>query len=175
MVPLREFEGLVKPDGVRLPVAKKRRRVKASLPPALNIIALTTFARACRAARSTRCCPMSPMNSASASQRRGFSAYSPSRSPVVSRHGRGCRHVRQGAADDRLPRLLGIANIPGRDVELVHVLFITRILAGIGSGGVFPVSLSLVQTSSDRTSARSRSADAGGLNGRQSARRHAPA
>jgi predicted MFS family arabinose efflux permease len=40
--------------------------------------------------------------------------------------------------------LLGIANILGAMSNSYYVLFITRILAGIGSGGVFPISLSLV-------------------------------
>ena len=40
--------------------------------------------------------------------------------------------------------LLGVANILGALSNSYYVLFITRILAGIGSGGVFPVSLSLV-------------------------------
>src|SRR5216117_649939 len=40
--------------------------------------------------------------------------------------------------------LLGLANILGAMATSFPLLFISRILAGIGSGGVFPVSLSLV-------------------------------
>src|SRR6267378_6021754 len=39
--------------------------------------------------------------------------------------------------------LLGLANILGAMATSFPLLFVTRILAGIGSGGVFPVSLSL--------------------------------
>jgi predicted MFS family arabinose efflux permease len=39
--------------------------------------------------------------------------------------------------------LLGVANILGALSTSVPMLFVTRILAGIGSGGVFPVALSL--------------------------------
>ena len=54
--------------------------------------------------------------------------------------------------------LLGLANILGAFSTSFSVLFATRILAGIGSGGVFPVALSLTSDLVGPRSARSRSA-----------------
>ena len=82
------------------------------------------------------------------------------------------RHVRQGAADDRLPGAARRRQHPRRDRELVLVLFATRILAGIASGGVFPVALGADQRSRRARQAPGRDRpDAGGLDDRQSAGR----
>jgi predicted MFS family arabinose efflux permease len=120
--------------------------VTSSLPPALNIIALTTFA----ASLSGRALdPVLPhiandfgVSIASAA---GFSAVFAFTFAIVQ--------PVLGAAADMFGKarlmtvclvLLGIANILGALSNSYSMLFITRILGGIASGGVFPVSLSLV-------------------------------
>jgi len=66
--------------------------------------------------------------------------------------------------------LLGLANILGALSSSFSLLFATRILAGIGAGGVFPISLGLTSDLVGRTGGRSRSGNAGGVDDRQSAR-----
>lgn len=117
-----------------------------TLPPALNIIAATTFA----ASLSGRALdPVLPhvaeefgVTIASAA---GFSAVFAFTFAIVQ--------PVIGAAADMFGKarlmtaclvLLGISNILGALSDSYSMLFITRVLAGIGSGGVFPVSLSLV-------------------------------
>ena len=70
--------------------------------------------------------------------------------------------------------LLGIANILGAISSSFPLLFATRILAGIGSGGVFPVALSLT---SDLVAPEKRQRDRAGTRGvaaRRSGYRHLP-
>src|SRR5207302_10275055 len=115
------------------------------LPPALNIIALTTFA----ASLSVRALdPVLPhvadefavSIATSASFAAVFAFTFAIVQPLV------------GAAADLFGKarlmilclaLLGLANILGAISTSFPLLFATRILAGIGSGGVFPVALGL--------------------------------
>ena len=55
--------------------------------------------------------------------------------------------------------LLGFANILGALSTSFPLLFASRILAGIGSGGVFPVALSLTSDLVARRNGRSRSGE----------------
>jgi predicted MFS family arabinose efflux permease len=119
--------------------------VNSPLPPALNVIALATFA-ASLSARALD--PVLPhvadefgVNIATAA---GFSAVFAFTFAIVQ--------PVLGAAADLFGKarlmvvclvLLGLANILGAISTSFPVLFATRILAGIGSGGVFPVALSL--------------------------------
>src|SRR5882724_2415585 len=66
--------------------------------------------------------------------------------------------------------LLGLANILGAISTSFPMLFATRILAGIGSGGVFPVALSLTSdlVAPEKRQVRDR-AHAGRIDDRQSA------
>ena len=88
---------------------------------------------------------MSPTNSASASR-------PPPVSPAVFAFTFAIVQPVLGAAADLFGKarlmivclvLLGVANILGAMSTSFPLLFATRILAGIGSGGVFPVALSL--------------------------------
>ena len=120
--------------------------MKASLPPALNIIALTTFAASLSGRALDPVLPhVADEFGVSIASAAGFSAVFAFTFAVVQ--------PAMGAAADMFGKarlmtvclvLLGIANILGAMSSSYYVLFITRILAGIGSGGVFPISLSLV-------------------------------
>ncbi len=116
------------------------------LPPALNIIALTTFAASLSGRALDPVLPhVADEFGVSIASAAGFSAVFAFTFAVIQ--------PAMGAAADMFGKarlmtvclvLLGIANILGAMSNSYYVLFITRILAGIGSGGVFPISLSLV-------------------------------
>ena len=118
----------------------------SSLPPALNIIALTTFAASLSGRALDPVLPhVADELGVSIATAAGFSAVFAFTFAVVQ--------PVLGAAADMFGKarlmtvclvLLGIANILGALSNSYSMLFVTRILAGIGSGGVFPVSLSLV-------------------------------
>jgi MFS transporter, DHA1 family, inner membrane transport protein len=120
--------------------------VTSSLPPALNIIALTTFAASLSGRALDPVLPhVADEFGVSIASAAGFSAVFAFTFAIVQ--------PVLGAAADMFGKarlmtvclvLLGIANILGALSNSYTMLFITRILAGIGSGGVFPVSLSLV-------------------------------
>ena len=118
---------------------------KHKLPPLLNIIALATFA----ASLSTR--SMDPLLphiaddlSVTVATAAGLSAVAAFSFAIVQ--------PLIGAAADLFGKgrlmlvclvLLGIANIVGAFCTSYTMLFVTRILAGIGAGGVFPVALGM--------------------------------
>ena len=118
----------------------------SSLPPALNVIALTTFAASLSGRALDPVLPhVADEFGVSIASAAGFSAVFAFTFAIVQ--------PVLGAAADMFGKarlmtvclvLLGIANILGALSNSYTMLFITRILAGIGSGGVFPVSLSLV-------------------------------
>lgn len=115
------------------------------LPPALNIIALATFAASLSARALDPVLPnvageFSVSIAAAASFASAFAFTFAVVQPVL------------GAAADLFGKarlmivclvLLGLANILGALSTSFSLLFATRILAGIGSGGVFPVALGL--------------------------------
>ncbi len=115
------------------------------LPPAINVIALTSFA----ASLSTRALdPVLPHVAAdfgvSIATAAGFSAVYAFTFAIVQ--------PAVGAAADLFGKarlmivclvLLGNRQHPRRAVDIIRLLFATRILAGIASGGVFPVALGL--------------------------------
>jgi predicted MFS family arabinose efflux permease len=120
--------------------------VTSSLPPALNIIALTTFAASLSGRALDPVLPhVADEFGVSIASAAGFSAVFAFTFAIVQ--------PVLGAAADMFGKarlmtvclvLLGIANILGALSNSYEMLFITRILGGIASGGVFPVSLSLV-------------------------------
>jgi predicted MFS family arabinose efflux permease len=120
--------------------------VTSTLPPALNIIALTTFAASLSGRALDPVLPhVADEFGVSIASAAGFSAVFAFTFAIVQ--------PVLGAAADMFGKarlmtvclvLLGIANILGALSNSYTMLFVTRILAGIGSGGVFPVSLSLV-------------------------------
>jgi predicted MFS family arabinose efflux permease len=115
------------------------------LPPAINVIALTSFA----ASLSTRALdPVLPHIAAdfgvSIATAAGFSAVYAFTFAIVQ--------PAVGAAADLFGKarlmiaclvLLGVANILGAMAGSFPLLFASRILAGVASGGVFPVALGL--------------------------------
>jgi predicted MFS family arabinose efflux permease len=115
------------------------------LPPALNIIALATFAASLSARALDPVLPhVAEEFSISIATAAGFAAVFAFTFAIVQ--------PLIGAAADLFGKarlmigclaLLGLANILGALLTSFSVLFATRILAGIGSGGVFPVALSL--------------------------------
>src|SRR5438067_11226392 len=115
------------------------------LPPVLNIIALTTFA----ASLSVRA--LDPVLPHVADEFAVSIATSASFAAVFAFTFAIVRPLVGSAADlfgkARLMifclALLGLANLLGAISTSFPLLFATRILAGIGSGGVFPVSLGL--------------------------------
>jgi len=119
--------------------------VNAPLPPALNIIALATFAASLSARALDPVLPhVADEFGVSIATAAGFSAVFAFTFAVVQ--------PVLGAAADLFGKarlmvvclvLLGLASILGAISTSFPVLFATRILAGIGSGGVFPVALSL--------------------------------
>lgn len=118
----------------------------SSLPPALNIIALTTFAASLSGRALDPVLPhVAQEFGVSIASAAGFSAVFAFTFAIVQ--------PVLGAAADMFGKarlmtvclvLLGIANILGALSNSYSMLFVTRILGGIASGGVFPVSLSLV-------------------------------
>jgi predicted MFS family arabinose efflux permease len=119
--------------------------VSSPLPPALNIIALATFAASLSARALDPVLPhVADEFGVSIATAAGFSAVFAFTFAVVQ--------PVLGAAADLFGKarlmvvclvLLGLASILGAISTSFPVLFATRILAGIGSGGVFPVALSL--------------------------------
>ena len=121
------------------------RQKDQHLPPAINIIALTSFA----ASLSTRALdPVLPHVAAdfgvSIATAAGFSAVYAFTFAIVQ--------PAVGAAADLFGKarlmiaclvLLGVANMLGAMAGSFPLLFASRILAGIASGGVFPVALGL--------------------------------
>ena len=118
----------------------------SALPPALNIIALTTFAASLSGRALDPVLPhIADEFGVSIASAAGFSAVFAFTFAIVQ--------PVLGAAADMFGKarlmticlvLLGVANILGALSNSYTMLFITRILGGIASGGVFPVSLSLV-------------------------------
>ncbi|HKS20352.1 MAG TPA: MFS transporter [Bradyrhizobium sp.] len=119
--------------------------MSASLPPALNIIALATFAASLSARALDPVLPhVADEFGVGIATAAGFSAVFAFTFAVVQ--------PALGAAADLFGKarlmvvclvLLGLANILGAISTSFPMLFATRILAGIGAGGVFPVALSL--------------------------------
>jgi predicted MFS family arabinose efflux permease len=119
--------------------------VNSPLPPALNIIALATFAASLSARALDPVLPhIAGEFSVSIATAAGFAAVFAFTFAIVQ--------PVLGAAADMFGKarlmvvclvLLGTASILGAMATSFPMLFATRILAGIGSGGVFPVALSL--------------------------------
>jgi MFS transporter, DHA1 family, inner membrane transport protein len=117
-----------------------------SLPPALNIITLTTFAASLSARALDPVLPhVAEEFSVSIATAAGFSAAFAFTFAIVQ--------PLLGAAADMFGKarlmticlaLLGVSCILGALANSFVMLFITRILAGVGAGGVFPIALSLV-------------------------------
>ena len=115
------------------------------LPPALNIIALTTFAASLSVRALDPVLPhVADEFAVSIATAAGFASVFAFTFAIVQ--------PLVGAAADLFGKarlmifclvLLGLANILGAMATSFPLLFATRILAGIGSGGVFPVSLGL--------------------------------
>jgi predicted MFS family arabinose efflux permease len=115
------------------------------LPPALNIIALATFAASLSARALDPVLPhVADDFGVSIATAAGFAAVFAFTFAIVQ--------PVIGAAADLFGKarlmivclvLLGVANILGAISTSFPLLFATRILAGIGSGGVFPVALGL--------------------------------
>lgn len=115
------------------------------LPPALNIITLATFAASLSARALDPVLPhVAEDFSVSIAAAAGFASIFAFTFAIIQ--------PVLGAAADLFGKarlmvvclvLLGIANILGALATSFWVLFASRILAGIGSGGVFPVALSL--------------------------------
>ena len=115
------------------------------LPPAINVIALATFA-ASLSARALD--PVLPH----VADDFGVSIATAAASPPCFAFTFAIVQPAIGAAADLFGKarlmifclvLLGIANILGALATSFPLLFVTRILAGIASGGVFPVALGL--------------------------------
>ena len=115
------------------------------LPPALNIITLATFAASLSARALDPVLPhVADDFGVSIATAAGFSAVFAFTFAIIQ--------PVLGAAADLFGKarlmiiclvLLGLANILGALTTSFPLLFATRILAGIGSGGVFPVALGL--------------------------------
>jgi len=115
------------------------------MPPAINIIAIATFAASLSARALDPVLPhVADEFSVSIATAASFSAVFAFTFAIIQ--------PVLGAAADMFGKarlmivclvLLGIANILGAISTSFPLLFATRILAGIGSGGVFPVALSL--------------------------------
>jgi predicted MFS family arabinose efflux permease len=115
------------------------------LPPALNIIALATFSASLSARALDPVLPhVADEFGVSIATAAGFSAVFAFTFAMVQ--------PVMGAAADMFGKarlmivclvLLGLANILGAISTSFPLLFATRILAGIGSGGIFPVALGL--------------------------------
>jgi predicted MFS family arabinose efflux permease len=115
------------------------------LPPALNIIALATFAASLSARALDPVLPhVADDFGVSITTAAGFAAVFAFTFAIIQ--------PVLGATADMFGKarlmiiclvLLGLANILGAMATSFPLLFATRILAGIGSGGVFPIALSL--------------------------------
>src|SRR5204863_8168086 len=115
------------------------------LPPALNIIALATFAASLSARALDPVLPhVADDFGVTIATAAGFAAVFAFTFAIIQ--------PVLGATADMFGKarlmivclvLLGLANILGSMATSFPLLFATRILAGIGSGGVFPVALSL--------------------------------
>jgi predicted MFS family arabinose efflux permease len=115
------------------------------MPPAINIIAIATFAASLSARALDPVLPhVADEFSVSIRAAAGFAAVFAFTFAIVQ--------PVLGAAADMFGKarlmivclvLLGLANILGAISTSFPMLFATRILAGVGSGGVFPVALSL--------------------------------
>src|SRR5471032_1930815 len=115
------------------------------MPPSLNIIALTTFAASLSARALDPVLPHVATDfGVSIAAAAGFASVFAFTFAIVQ--------PVLGAAADLFGKarlvivclvLLGIANILGALSSSFSVLFATRIIAGIGAGGVFPVALGL--------------------------------
>jgi predicted MFS family arabinose efflux permease len=115
------------------------------LPPALNIITLATFAASLSARALDPVLPhVAEDFNVSISSAAGFAAVFAFTFAIIQ--------PVLGAAADLFGKarlmivclvLLGLANILGAMANSFWLLFASRILAGVGSGGVFPVALSL--------------------------------
>ena len=147
MVPLREFEALVKRLMAFDALAKNAYAVTASsgMPPALNIIALATFSAALSARALDPVLPhvaedfsvsIATAASFAAAFAFTFAIIQPALGAFADIFGKARLMVVCLA-------LLGLANILGAMATSFPLLFASRILAGIGSGGVFPISLGL--------------------------------
>ena len=133
-------------DGFRR-VGQERLAVTASsrLPPALNIITLATFAASLSARALDPVLPhVADDFGVSIALAASFAAVFAFTFAIIQ--------PVLGAAADLFGKarlmivclvLLGVANILGAMATSFWLLFASRILAGIGSGGVFPVALSL--------------------------------
>src|SRR6201992_914839 len=138
----------------RLPARRKRRdalmpqtgsRPQDRMPPAINIIAIATFAASLSARALDPVLPhVADEFSISITTAASFAAVFAFTFAVVQ--------PILGAAADLFGKvrlmiaclvILGIANMLGAMASSFPMLFATRILAGISSGGVFPVALSL--------------------------------
>src|SRR6201992_1791575 len=138
----------------RLPARRKRRdalmpqtgsRPQDRMPPAINIIAIATFAASLSARALDPVLPhVADEFSISITTAASFAAVFAFTFAVVQ--------PVLGAAADMFGKvrlmiaclvILGLANMLGAIANSFPLLFATRILAGVGSGGVFPVALSL--------------------------------
>ena len=144
------------------------------MPPALNIIALATFAASLSARALDPVLPHVASDfGVSIATAAGFASVFAFTFAIIQ--------PVLGAAADLFGKarlmivclvLLGLANILGALSTSFPLLFATRILAGIGSGGVFPIALGLTSdlVGAEQAPGRDR-AHAGGLDDRQSAGR----
>src|SRR5882724_2882299 len=142
------------------------------MPPAINIIALANFAASLSARALDPVLPHVASDfGVSIATAASFSAIFAFTFAVIQ--------PVLGAAADLFGKarlmivclvLLGLANILGAISTSFPLLFATRILAGIGSGGVFPVALSLTSdlVAPEKRQVRDR-AHAGRIDDRQSA------
>ena len=116
-----------------------------SIPPAINIIALATFAASLSARALDPVLPhVADEFGVSIATAAGFSAVFAFTFAIVQ--------PAMGAAADLFGKarlmviclvLLGLASILGAIATTFPLLFATRILAGVASGGIFPVALGL--------------------------------
>src|SRR6266576_3277877 len=129
----------------RADAARTAAAAMNSLPPALNIIALATFSASLSARALDPVLPdVADEFGVSIATAAGFSAVFAFTFAIVQ--------PVLGAAADLFGKarlmivclvLLGLANVLGALSTSFPLLFATRILAGIGSGGVFPIALGL--------------------------------
>src|SRR5882762_397232 len=133
------------PRAVRIDARGQGSRMKPHMPPVLNIIALATFAASLSARALDPVLPhVADDFGVSIATAASFAAVFAFTFAIVQ--------PVLGAAADLFGKarlmigclvLLGLANILGAISTSFPLLFATRILAGIGSGGVFPVALGL--------------------------------
>jgi predicted MFS family arabinose efflux permease len=126
-------------------MSQKSLRVHERMPPAINIISIATFAASLSARALDPVLPhIADEFSVSIATAASFAAVFAFTFAVIQ--------PVLGAAADLFGKarlmiacmvLLGVANVLGAISTSFPLLFATRILAGVGSGGVFPVALSL--------------------------------